>query len=238
MTSGIYEIRNMVNGHRYIGSSVNLHKREIKHFCELGKNTHHSSHLQRAYNLYGKDNFVFTVLYECLPEELTRCEQEELDLLKPEYNTCKRAYSSLGRKMSIDARNKVSLARRAWITTDEARENISKSKRGEKHPMYHKQFSEERKRRISLAKKGVPVSEEHKRKIAEAHKGKLASEETKKKMSVAHLGKIFTEETKNNMSLAQLGKHHTEETKKKLSAIVKKQWEERKAHTIVERGRL
>ena len=72
--------------------------------------------------------------------------------------------------------------------------------------------SEETRRRMSEARKGVPFSEEHKRKIGEARKGvpgKPLSEETKLKMSETRKGVSKSEETKLKMSEAQIGeKNH------------------------------
>ena len=56
----IYAITNKVNGKKYIGKTNNIVKREFDHFNDLKKQQHHSIKLQRAYNKYGKDNFVFS----------------------------------------------------------------------------------------------------------------------------------------------------------------------------------
>ena len=53
--SGIYQIRNLVNGKIYVGSSVNLETRKTPHYWELENNRHNNQHLQRAYNKYGLD---------------------------------------------------------------------------------------------------------------------------------------------------------------------------------------
>ena len=60
--SGIYQIRNLVNGKIYVGSSINLHVRKLSHFNSLKRNDHANQHLQKAYNKYGLDKFVFEVL--------------------------------------------------------------------------------------------------------------------------------------------------------------------------------
>lgn len=58
-----------------------------------------------------------------------------------------------------------------------------------KRYMQGKKFSEEHKKKISLARKGRPRSEETKQKLSLSHKGKTLSEETKKKISLAFKGK-------------------------------------------------
>ena len=54
--AGIYQIVNVRNGKRYIGSAVNLRKRLLAHLGEFarGKN---SPRLQNAWNKYGKEAF-------------------------------------------------------------------------------------------------------------------------------------------------------------------------------------
>lgn len=56
---GIYYIKNLVNGKKYIGSSKNLTKRLRDHKSALRVGRHHNIHLQRAWNKYGEENFKF-----------------------------------------------------------------------------------------------------------------------------------------------------------------------------------
>ena len=51
-----------MNGKKYVGSAVNFKRRRRKHRKSLRKGTHHSPHLQNAWNKYGEDNFKFDVL--------------------------------------------------------------------------------------------------------------------------------------------------------------------------------
>lgn len=56
----VYKITNNINGKVYIGQTVQYSTRRIsnhKYYLRLG--THYSSHLQRAWNKYGEDNFTF-----------------------------------------------------------------------------------------------------------------------------------------------------------------------------------
>ena len=41
-TSGVYLIRNKLNGKNYIGSSKDIRKRINQHFRELNQNNHHN----------------------------------------------------------------------------------------------------------------------------------------------------------------------------------------------------
>jgi len=59
---GIYRIRNKLNGKVYIGSAEDIVNRFYGHKSILHKNKHHSILLQRAWNKYGEDQFVFKVI--------------------------------------------------------------------------------------------------------------------------------------------------------------------------------
>ena len=183
--SGIYQIRNKVNGKLYIGSTCNFKKRKSEHFnvgkC-LKKGNHHNRYLQRSFNKYGENSFVFEIIFLCSIENLLYYEQKFLDfyVVKNMYNIAPTAGNSLGVKHS-----------------KKTKENMRKANLGRKH-------SEESKKKMSEAQKGnknclgTKLSEETKKKMSEAQKGRKHSEETKKKMSEAKKGKKPSEETKKN----------------------------------------
>jgi group I intron endonuclease len=87
--SGIYKIVNVKNGKIYIGSSKNIKRRWGIHKSSLKNNRHHSVYLQRAWNKYGKENFIYEVIKE-MPNasnvELLNEETYFVTMLKPEYN--------------------------------------------------------------------------------------------------------------------------------------------------------
>lgn len=73
---GIYQIRNVVNGKVYVGSSVDLINRRSNHFRQLRKNIHHNIKLQYSYNKHGELSFVFEVVeFVDKPEDLISREQ-------------------------------------------------------------------------------------------------------------------------------------------------------------------
>ena len=85
---GIYQIRNKINGHSYIGQSVQIEIRWKRHIAN-SKNISSNSYnypLQRAFRKYGVENFDFIVLSECKRSELNDQEIYWIDVLKPEYN--------------------------------------------------------------------------------------------------------------------------------------------------------
>jgi group I intron endonuclease len=78
MNSGVYSITNLVNNKRYIGSSIDLFKREKRHFSTLKKNTHFNSYLQQSFNKYGQLAFSFEVL-EYREEDLLKTEEKYIN---------------------------------------------------------------------------------------------------------------------------------------------------------------
>ena len=81
---GVYQIRNLISGKIYIGSTVHFRDRKYSHFKELRSGTHHSSRLQAAFNKYGENAFVFEPI-EIVDHEdkLLDREQHYLDTLLP-----------------------------------------------------------------------------------------------------------------------------------------------------------
>lgn len=99
MASGIYCIRNLVDSNLYVGSAVNLDRRWSDHRRGLRKGVHGNRHLQRAWNRYGEEVFLFELLEEVVGKErLLEREQHYLDTLLPAYNLSPTAGSWLGGK--------------------------------------------------------------------------------------------------------------------------------------------
>jgi group I intron endonuclease len=96
MESGIYAIRHVVSGKRYIGSSKRIERRWKEHKYRLNKGDHCTPHLQNAWNLYGADAFVFEIIESGVPksrERLMAREQYYFDTMFPEYNNSRVASS-------------------------------------------------------------------------------------------------------------------------------------------------
>ncbi len=87
MQAGIYKIENVCNGHIYIGSSKDIEARWHRHKLDLMANRHHNPYLQRAWNKYGDNAFVFIVLEHLNDVSLLyEYEQIWIDKLSPQYN--------------------------------------------------------------------------------------------------------------------------------------------------------
>ena len=169
----IYEIRNDINGHTYVG----------KHKCSADNDKYMGSGkvLRQAYKKYGKQHFTKKILsYSLDLRDLNITEKmwitEYRSLGKAEYNIADGGEGgrtgpvwNKGKHHSEETRRKMS---DAWD--------------------YDKHFTKETRQKIAEAGKGRTFSEEHKRKIGEANKGKPCywkgkhhSEEYKRKMSEA-----------------------------------------------------
>lgn len=92
---GIYLIRNLINGKVYIGKSINIYRRISAHISALNiKSKHHENeHFINAWHKYGRSNFSYTVLEECIFNEL-----KEKELLYIE------KYGSLNRTLGYNFR--------------------------------------------------------------------------------------------------------------------------------------
>lgn len=174
--SGIYQIRNLINNKRYIGQTANFQKRKQIHFKDLkSKSKHTNPHLQKAYNKYGEENFVFEILEYI---NLTNENEFNKNKLSERENDWVKYYSPNVYNIRI----------------------VSQSNLGIKFGPR----SEQSKINMSNAQKGHPVSEQAKINMSNAQKGKKRSKEAVEKIRQKLLGRkrpdSFTEESKQKMS--------------------------------------
>jgi len=115
--SGIYKITSLIKPNRcYIGSTINIKKRWIRHLGNLKEGNHHSIKLQRHYNKYGRSDLRFSILLECEREDLIKIEQYFIDSYNPYFNNCKIAgslfgYTCKGHKDSKETKIKKSIGK-------------------------------------------------------------------------------------------------------------------------------
>jgi group I intron endonuclease len=90
--AGVFQIKNTANGKLYLGSSLNLEGPLNGHKFMLGIGSHRNKVLQKEWNEYGPDKFVFEILAVVkvkddpnfnLSDELTLLEQIWLEELQP-----------------------------------------------------------------------------------------------------------------------------------------------------------
>jgi group I intron endonuclease len=86
MAIGIYKITCTENGKFYIGSSVDLKERIGQHKRALAQKMHCNRRLQRSYDKYGKDKFVFEILETFIKGDIKfvrQVEQGYLNIMQP-----------------------------------------------------------------------------------------------------------------------------------------------------------
>lgn len=188
LRSGIYEIRNCVDGKRYIGSAMSLRKRWRDHTDALiGKYGRPNPRLKNAWRKYGPSAFTFKPIIYCAPEHLLLYEQLVLDVLRPEYNIRKIAESNIGVKWS-----------------DDVKARMGAPKRGRKMPP----LSDERRAKISMAHKGKRLSAEHRAKISAIQLGTVRGPrppEVVDKVAAANRGKVRTDAMRRQVSQSKGG---------------------------------
>jgi group I intron endonuclease len=164
MTTGIYRISNLVNGHHYVGSGISIEGRWKTHRHRLRKGNHHSIALQRAWDKHGADAFEFVVI-ETVEDRSKLIEREQIWINNLRsygngYNASPTAGSQLGRKLTTEQCERFKLRRTRGPVTESERAAMS------------------------IARKGKPRSAEVCRRISEATKMAMRRPEVLKKLQV------------------------------------------------------
>lgn len=228
---GIYAIRHVASGKLYIGSAVNIGTRWTLHRRQLKAGRHHSKRMQRAWDLYGADAFVFEVLQIVLRrEDLIRTEQEYLDHFlcwEPDhgYNTCRYADSSLGFHHSEESLAKIRNIHRN--RSPELQGRINDRKRSAEvraktsESLTGHIVSEETRAKIAAAKRGARLTAEHRKKISDSQKGKMISPEAIAKTAAANRGRSVSAETRAKIAASLAGRKQSPEAVAKRTATLR-----------------
>lgn len=141
----IYCWVNNLDGKSYVGSTTSFYTRFYKYY-NIGYLEKHKTPLHNALLKYGYSNFSLEIVEYCNLEDCVKKEQYYLDLLKPESNILQIAGSLLGfkhnrdtlkyfkniRKLSPQAKNKLSIAASNRIVSDLERIKLSDTRKGTK----------------------------------------------------------------------------------------------------------
>ncbi|MBC8275806.1 MAG: GIY-YIG nuclease family protein [Chloroflexi bacterium] len=185
---GVYRIRNKVNDKRYIGSTNDFEKGWKERLRTLRKRKYHNPHLQRAWNKYGEENFVFEIEEEVEGDNkaLLACEQVYLDegfALGILYNIARIAGGG-----AILGEGKSGMSGKHH--SEETKNKMSKAKMGEKNNNYGKPMSEEQKDKIGQANSNP--SEEIRAKIRKAKLGHKMPKENRAKLDEVIAGNEYS----------------------------------------------
>ena len=145
---GIYKIFNKITKRFYIGSSGDIPRRWRSHRNLLKNNKHHNIFLQREYNKYGKDAFIYEVVCETSIETLLEKEQELFESLD--------VFGDKGYNIAFEAARPMAGKKH----TEEVKEILRKKLSGRNHPHFGKEVSQEWRRNISKARKRFSDEEE------------------------------------------------------------------------------
>jgi len=157
--SGVYYLINNINGHTYVGSSINLASRMRNYLNNtfLKSKQNINMPIVNALLKYDQSNFTLLILEYVETESLTIRETYYITLLMPYYNVLKQGYSSLGYKHTEETKKLLSELAKNRIHSDLTKSLIARALTGENNPFYNKSHSVETKVRMSEANSVYPV---------------------------------------------------------------------------------
>lgn len=136
--SAVYQIKNVITGEIYVGSSKDLKRRWVAHKCPSRWKDNPNNKLYQDFQKYGLDKFEFLILAPVEPEHLRQVEQEFIDMLKPTYNNIRskghdvERYSEYNKEFNDWYMNRVCLYNGETLKLNTLRTRFSRV--GIKHP--------------------------------------------------------------------------------------------------------
>lgn len=191
--AGIYQIEHNKLKKVYIGSSRDLKTRFVEHRANLRANKHVNKKLQNAWNKYGEDAFVFSIL-EVVEDSKNLLAREQFwmdksDAAKRGYNILPTAGSCRGRVLTAEHKARISAANTGKKRDEAAKEKIRAARATQTantEAMHRANTGRKRSdaacRAISEGRKGIKLSASHRAKIAEARTGTTMPAETRAKI--------------------------------------------------------
>ncbi len=214
---GIYTITCIINGKIYVGYSNDIEKRFKEHRRELNNDIHTNDRLQKAWNKYGIDNFIFEVLEEYEAEFLSSMENWWCNMLNSHnrnigYNiqstnpygkfSCSEETLEKIRKVKStpEYKSKMSLKLTGKKRSPEDVMKMSERAKGRKHSP--ETLSKMKGHKGGSGMKGMKHTEEVKKRISDANKGKKKSKEQVEKLRDKLIGRKASDETKDKLSIS------------------------------------
>jgi group I intron endonuclease len=237
----LYLIRNTVNQKQYVGITTQpLRYRWQRHYSNA--KTGGAQALARAIRKYGKEAFTVEMLAEAPDWDallVMECAAiETYNTFAPTghgYNLTRGGEGALGRILSEESRQKISLGKLGQPVSPETREAVGRRHRGvPKSPDQRQKM-----RDAQLGSKnhmyGKPLSDAHRQKLSDVRQGQVISETHLEAMVAAVRGKPKTEDHKQKLRESALerfadghhpwvGREHSQETKAKISAATHEQF--------------
>lgn len=157
--SGVYCLINKVNGHSYVGSSINLASRMRNYLNKafLKSKQNANMPITRSLLKYDYSNFSLLILEYVEPEFLTSRETYYITHIIPYYNVLKQGYSSLGYIHTEETKKLLSELAKNRTHSEKTKGLIARAVTGENNPFYNKSHSIESKIRIIEAKSAYSV---------------------------------------------------------------------------------
>lgn len=223
--SGIYEIVNLVNGKRYVGSAVDIPQRWREHRTMLRKARHHSRHLQASWNKHGGEAFEFRIILRCAADQLIAEEQAEFDRRKPEYNICPTAGSTLGRPHGPETKAKIAASKVGLKMPPRSAEHcrkLSESQKGRVNsPEHMAALQAARRAKVFDESDRLARSEGMKRAYAEGRHRRDRPAEYREKIASGLRGRVLSDEHRAAVSAGLKGKKQSAESIRKRSEALK-----------------
>lgn len=157
--SGVYCLINKVNGHAYVGSSMNLASRMRNYLNKafLKSKQNANMPITKALLKYDHSNFSLLILEYVELVNLTARETFYIIHMIPYYNVLKEGYSSLGYKHTEETKKLLSELAKDRTHSDKTKGLIARAVIGENNPFYNKSHSLESKIRMIEANSAYSV---------------------------------------------------------------------------------
>lgn len=157
--SAVYCLINKINGHAYVGSSVNLASR-MRNYLNKGflkSKQNDNMPITKALLKYDYTNFSVLIVEYVEAKYLIARETFYITHVIPYYNVLKQGYSSLGYKHTEETKKLLSKLAKNRTHSLETKSLIARAVTGVNNPFYNKNHSIDSKLRIIEAKSAYPV---------------------------------------------------------------------------------